>query len=76
MRPEMKQKWRAATMKQQRADANGAAGGRWSRNEEDASGAAGGAAMSKRELQERAVTALQVETVSCGGGDSSTSELQ
>ena len=28
------------------------------------------------ELQERAVTALQVETVSCGGGTVSTIELQ
>ena len=53
MRPEMKQKWVAATMEQQRADENGAAGGRWSSNKEDASGAAGGAAMSTSELRQQ-----------------------
>ena len=51
MRPEMKQKWVAATMEQQRADASGVAGGRWRSNEADASGAAGGAEMSTSEAQ-------------------------
>ena len=53
MRPEMKQKWVAPTMEQQRVDASGATGGRWRSNEGDASGAAGGAAMSTSELRQQ-----------------------